>query len=103
MHVAAAAPKYLDRKSVPADLVAKEKEIAVDQARQSGKPDAVLAKIADGKVEKYYQENCLLEQSFIKNPEMTVESYLKDTIAKLGENMGISRFVRFELGRGETV
>ncbi len=102
MHVAAAAPRYLDRKAVPEAVIEKEKEIAIEQARGSGKPDAVLAKIAEGKIVKFYQENCLLEQSFIKNPEMTVESFLKDTVGKLGENMAISRFVRFELGRGES-
>lgn len=101
MHIAAANPRFLDRKSVPAEVVAKEREIFLDQARQSGKPEAVLNKIVDGKVEKFYQEVCLLEQAFIKNPDITVEAYLKETIAKLGENMMISRFVRFELGRSE--
>jgi elongation factor Ts len=102
MHIAASNPRFLNRQAVPADVVAKEREIFMDQARQSGKPEAVLSKIVDGKVDKFYQENCLLEQSFIKNPDSTVEGYLKDTIAKLGENMQISRFIRFELGRTES-
>ncbi len=102
MHIAASNPRFLSRQAVPADIIAKEREIFMDQARQSGKPEAVLSKIVDGKVDKFYQENCLLEQSFIKNPDSTIEGYLKDTIAKLGENMQISRFIRFELGRTES-
>lgn len=102
MHVAASSPRFLNRQAVPAEVVAKEKEIFMDQARQSGKPENVLAKIVDGKVDKFYQEVCLMEQPFIKNPDVTVEGYLKDIISKLGENMMISRFVRFELGRTES-
>jgi elongation factor Ts len=99
MHIAAANPRFLDRASVPADVISKEREIFMEQARQSGKPEAVLGKIVDGKIEKFYGEVCLLEQAFIKNPDITIEAYLKDMVAKLGENMMIKRFVRFELGR----
>jgi elongation factor Ts len=99
MHVAAANPRYLDRASVAPEVLAKEKEIFLDQAKQSGKPEAVLPKIVDGKIEKFYQEVCLLEQAFIKNPDTTIQAYLKEVSSKLGENMQVSRFVRFELGR----
>jgi elongation factor Ts len=101
MHIAAANPQYLDRSQVPENVLAKEREIFMDQARQSGKPENVLGKIVDGKIEKFYGEVCLLEQPFIKNPDITIEAYLKDMVSKLGENMVISRFVRFELGRAE--
>ncbi|MDB5036958.1 MAG: Elongation factor Ts [Bacteriovoracaceae bacterium] len=101
MHIAAANPRYLDRAAVPEDVIAKEREIFADQAKQSGKPEAVIAKITDGKIEKFYGEVCLLEQSFIKNPDITIGAYLKDMISKLGENMMISRFTRFELGRAD--
>ncbi len=101
MHIAAANPRYLDRAAVPAKILDKEREIFMDQARQSGKPEAVLPKITEGKIEKFYQEVCLLEQSFIKNPDVSIQTLLKETIGKLGENMNISRFVRFELGRKE--
>lgn len=98
MHVAAANPRFLNRQAVPESVLAKEREIFMEQAKGSGKPANVLGKIVDGKVEKFYGEVCLMEQAFIKNPDLTIEAYLKETIAKLGENMMISRFVRFELG-----
>lgn len=99
MQVAAANPIYLNRESVPAEVLQKEREIAKEAARASGKPEGVLEKIADGKVEKFFSEVCLLEQSFIKNPDLTVQSLLKETVSKLGENILVSRFARFELGR----
>lgn len=102
MHIAAANPRFLDRASVPADVLSKEREIFTEQARQSGKPENVLPKIVDGKVEKFYAEVCLLEQAFIKNPDVTIEGYLKEMVSKLGENMMISRYIRFELGRAES-
>lgn len=102
MHVAAANPRFLNRQAVPAGVLAKEREIFLEQAKGSGKPENVLNKIVDGKIEKFYGEVCLMEQAFIKNPDMTIEGYLKETIAKLGENMMISRFVRFELGETQS-
>lgn len=102
MHIAAANPRFLNRTSVPDGILAKEKEIFLEQARGSGKPENVLQKIVDGKIEKFYAETCLMEQSFIKNPDINIEAYLKETIAKLGENMMISRFVRFELGETQS-
>ncbi len=101
MHIAAANPLFLNREQVPQANLAKEREIFMDQARQSGKPEAVLGKIVDGKIEKYYAEVCLMEQSFIKNPDITIEQYVKETVGKLGENMQVNRFIRFELGRSD--
>jgi elongation factor Ts len=103
MHIAAANPRYLNRQAVPGDVLAKEREIFMEQAKTSGKPENVLSKIVDGKIEKFYADVCLMEQSFIKNPDVTIEVYLKETIGKLGENMMISRFVRYELGESQSV
>lgn len=99
MHIAAANPRYLNRAAVPESVLAKEREIYLEQAKQSGKPANVLDKIVDGKIDKFFTEVCLLEQPFIKDPEIAMEAYLKATIGKLGENMAIARFVRFELGQ----
>jgi elongation factor Ts len=99
MHIAATNPSFLKRDEVPASILDKEREILVEQAKQQGKPEAVIEKIVQGRMEKFYAENCLLEQAFVKNPDISIESYLKQTIAKVGENILISRFVRFELGQ----
>jgi elongation factor Ts len=98
MHIAAATPAYLKREDVPAAIVEKEKEIYVAQAKESGKPAAVLDKIVAGRVEKYYAETCLLEQPFVKDPSIIVTDLLSQKIAKLGENISIRRFARFRLG-----
>jgi elongation factor Ts len=100
MHIAAANPQWVSPEEVPADIIAKEKEIAVAQMQASGKPAAVLEKIAEGKIKKFYEDNCLLQQVFVKDPNKTIEQLLKETIATLGENMAIRRFVRFALGEG---
>jgi elongation factor Ts len=100
MHIAAAAPQWVSPEEVPADIIAKEKEIAVAQMQASGKPAAVLEKIAEGKIKKFYEDNCLLQQVFVKDPNKTIEQLLKETIAALGENMSIRRFARFVLGEG---
>jgi elongation factor Ts len=98
MQVAASGPIYLSRESVPPDVVECEKEIYRTQARGSGKPAAVLEKIAEGKLEKFFSEVCLLEQPFVKDPEITVNELLNQTIAKLGENITVRRFTRYRLG-----
>ncbi|HTL12798.1 MAG TPA: translation elongation factor Ts [Bdellovibrionota bacterium] len=98
MHIAAASPRWVFPEEVPADVLAKEKEIAVAQMRGQGKPEAMLEKIAEGKVKKFYDEVCLLKQPFVKNPDKTVEQVLKELIATLGENITLSRFARFVLG-----
>ena len=100
MHIAAASPQWVRPEEVPADVIAKEKEIAVAQMQASGKPAAVLEKIAEGKIKKFYEDNCLLNQAFVKDPNKTIEQLLKETIGALGENMGIRRFARFTLGEG---
>jgi elongation factor Ts len=100
MHIAAANPQYVRPEEVPADVTAKEKEIAVAQMQASGKPAAVLEKIAEGKIKKFYEDTCLLNQVFVKDPGKTIEQLLKETIAALGENIAIRRFSRFVLGEG---
>ena len=100
MHIAAANPKFLRREEVPMDTLNKEKEIAVEVARKEGKPEKVLEKIAEGKVAKYYEEVCLLEQKFVKNPDITIQQMLVEAVAKIGEHITIRRFARFGLGEG---
>jgi len=101
IQVAATNPVAIDRESVPADLLAREKEIYASQAKASGKPEKVLDKIVEGKLAKFYSEACLLEQPFVKNPDITVQDLLNGLIAKTGENIVIRRFVRFQLGDSE--
>jgi elongation factor Ts len=98
MQVAAAAPLVVKREDVPDDVLRKEMEIFRNQAIESGKPEKVLDKIVEGKVEKFYSEVVLLEQAFIKDDKIKVEELLKETIGKLGENMIVRRFARFQLG-----
>ncbi len=99
MHVAASSPQWISPDEVPEDVVAKEKEIYMSQAKQAGKPDQMLEKIADGKLKKFYSEVCLLEQSFVKDTDKSVAELIKEKIAQLGENITIGRFCRFQLGR----
>jgi elongation factor Ts len=101
IQVAASSPVSIDRESVPADILAKEKEIYTVQAKESGKPEKVLEKIVEGKLAKFYSEACLLEQPFVKNPDITIQDLLNELIAKTGENIVIRRFVRFQLGDSE--
>jgi elongation factor Ts len=100
MHIAAAMPQWVAPEEVPADVIAKEKEIAVAQMQASGKPAAVLEKIAEGKIKKFYEDNCLLNQVFVKDSTKTIDQLQKETIATLGENIAIRRFARFVLGEG---
>jgi elongation factor Ts len=100
MQVAAASPQWVRAEDVPPAIMAKEKEIAVEQMKASGKPANVLEKIAEGKVKKFCEENCLLTQPFVKEPSKTIEQLMKETIATLGENITIRRFARFVLGEG---
>jgi len=101
IQVAATSPLAIDRDSVPGDVLEKEKEIYASQANSSGKPEKVIEKIVEGKLNKYYSEACLLEQPFVKNPDITVQDLLNELIAKTGENIVIRRFVRFQLGEAE--
>lgn len=99
LQVAASSPAYVSREDVPADAISKEKSIYEAQAKEMGKPPAAWPKIVDGKLDKYYQENCLLEQAFIKDPSVTVKDLLAQKIAKIGENMNVRRFTRYQLGQ----
>ncbi len=98
MQVAATAPIVVKREDIPEDVLEREKEIFRNQALQSGKPEKILDKIVEGKVEKFYSEIVLFEQPFIKDDKVTIEELLRETIGKLGENMVIKRFARFKLG-----
>ena len=80
------------------DILERERDIYAEQARQSGKPENIIDKMIEGRINKFYQENVLLEQAFVKDPDKTVQDIITDTIAKLGENIVVSRFVRFQLG-----
>lgn len=101
LQVAATNPSYLVKEEVPADILDKEKEILRAQALREGKPEKIVDKIVNGRIEKYYQENCLMEQSFIKDQDITISKLVAEKIAKLGENMVVRRFVRFEIGEGQ--
>lgn len=102
MQVVASSPLYVKREDVPQEVVEKEKAIYRKQALEAGKPEKIADKIAEGKLEKYFQEVCLLEQAFIKNPEITVKHLVDDLMMKTGEKIVISRFVRFQLGEKDT-
>lgn len=99
MHIAASSPKYIAISDVPQDVLDKEKEIYATQARNEGKPEKVIDRIVQGRIEKFYQEVCLLEQPWIRDPEKKIKDLINETIARLGENIVIRRFVRFELGK----
>ena len=100
MQIAAAKPEYVRREEVPADVVEKEKEIIKAQAMNEGKPAEIAEKMVAGRIDKFFKEICLLEQDFVKNPDITIEKLLTDKIANIGENITIRRFVRFERGEG---
>ncbi|SFE17037.1 elongation factor Ts [Paenibacillus algorifonticola] len=100
MQIAAANPKFVRREEVPGDELEKEREILRAQALNEGKPEKIVDKMVEGRISKYYEEYCLLEQSFIKNPDQTISELLNEKINKIGENISIRRFVRYELGEG---
>lgn len=100
MQVAAARPEYVRREEVPAEVIEKEKSIYRAQAEAEGKSAAIVERMVEGRLEKFYKEACLLEQPFIKNPDITVEQLVKEKISKIGENISVRRFARFELGEG---
>jgi elongation factor Ts len=83
---------------VSAEIVAKEREIYAAQAKETGKPEKVIEKIVEGKLKKFFEDNCLLQQPYVRNPDITVADLLNDLIAKIGENISIRRFVRFQVG-----
>ncbi len=98
MHIAASSPRWVSRDEVPEDVVASEMEIYTEQARATGKPDNVLAKIAEGKLNKWYETVILLEQHFVKDPDKTIDDLRRELVGKIGENVEVRRFVRFQLG-----
>lgn len=98
MQIAAVKPLYVKRDDIPQDVIEKEKEIYATQAKATGKPDKVIEKIVEGKLEKFYEEVCLLDQPFIKDSNVKVKDLLTNLIAKIGENIQIKRFVRFQVG-----
>ncbi|MBA5869576.1 MAG: translation elongation factor Ts [Nitrospira sp. CR2.1] len=99
LQVAASSPSYVRREEIPAEIVEKERSIYEAQAKELGKPPAAWPKIVEGKLEKFYQENCLLEQGFIKDPSVVIKDLLAQQIATIGENMNVRRFTRFQLGQ----
>lgn len=99
LQIAASSPAFVRREDVPADTLDKERTIYEAQAKEMGKPPAAWPKIIEGKLEKYFQENCLLEQAFIKDPSVVIKDLLAQKIAKIGENMIIRRFTRYQLGQ----
>ena len=98
MHIAAADPRFIRKEDVTSDVLEKEREIARARALGEGKPEKVLDKIVEGRLQKFYEEVCLLEQPFVKEATLTVGQLVKTKIAKLGENIGVARFVRFKVG-----
>ena len=100
MHIAAANPSYLRREEVPAAELEHEKMVLSEQARNEGKPEKIIEKMVTGRIEKYYKEVCLLEQPFVKDPDKTISDLITESIAKIGENIAIRRFTRYQLGEG---
>ena len=100
LHIAAMNPLYLDDSEIAAADVAKQSEIFAELMRESGKPENIIAKIVDGKISKWKSEVCLVDQTFVKNPDTTIGGLITEQVAKIGENIKIRRFVRFELGEG---
>ena len=98
MHVAALDPRYVRREDVPVEIVERERASNLDQARASGKPENILERIVEGKLEKFFAESCLYEQHFIKDEQLTVRDLIQQAIAKMGENIGVRRFARFKVG-----
>jgi len=100
LQIAASRPEYISREDVPPEVVDREKEILRAQARGEGKPEKVVEKMVEGRLEKFFKEACLLEQPFVKNPDITVKDLLNEVIVRTGENVVIRRFIRYELGEG---
>lgn len=100
MHIAATNPLYITKEEVPAEEVEKEKQILRNQALNEGKPEKIIDKMVEGRINKFYQEICLMEQSFVKNPDLTIGDLVKEQIMTIGENVKIRRFVRYGMGEG---
>lgn len=100
MHIAAAKPEYLNTDEVPVEILEKEKSILRAQALNEGKPEKIVDKMVEGRIAKFYKDVCLVEQPFVKDPDMTIAQMITAKVAKIGENISIRRFVRYELGEG---
>ncbi len=100
MHIAAANPAYINREEVPVAKLEHEKEVLSEQARNEGKPEKIIEKMVAGRIEKYYKEVCLLDQVFVKDTDKTISQLVNESIAKIGENISIRRFTRYQLGEG---
>jgi elongation factor Ts len=98
MHIAAVNPIAVSREEVPADILQREKDIYINQALESGKPQQIIEKMVGGKVEKYLADICLLEQKYVKNPDLTIQDLLNELVGKMGENISIKKFARFQIG-----
>jgi elongation factor Ts len=98
MHIAASGPIAVKKEDVSTEILESEKEIYADQARKSGKPENIIEKMIEGRISKFYQENVLMEQAFVKDPSITINDLVTSMVAKLGENIIIARFIRFQLG-----
>jgi len=101
MHIAASNPKWISLEDVPQSVVDEEKQILKEQAQKEGKPSHIVDRIVEGRIKKFYDRVCLLNQVYVKDQEKTIKDYLQQTIAKLGENIKIHRFIRFELGENQ--
>lgn len=100
MHIAATNPSYLKREEVPTAEIEHEQAVLAEQARNEGKPEKIIEKMVVGRIEKYYKEVCLMEQPFVKDPDKTITDLITESIAKIGENISIRRFTRYQLGEG---
>lgn len=100
MHIAAANPQYLNKEDVPADILQHERDILKAQALNEGKPEKIIEKMVEGRIEKFYKEVCLVEQAFVKDPDKSIKELVLDKTAKIGERIVIRRFTRYELGAG---
>lgn len=100
MHIAASNPLYLDRSQVPDAVLQREKDVLAAQAREEGKPDKVIEKMVQGRIDKFFKDNCLLDQQYVKDPDITVQDLVLQNVAKLGENISVRRFARYEVGEG---
>ena len=100
MHIAAAKPEYVSQQEVPADVIEREKEILIAQSRNEGKPENIIEKMVEGRIKKFYKYVCLLDQEFVKNPEMTIQGLINEAILQIGEKISVRRFTRYEMGEG---
>ncbi|NLC44656.1 MAG: translation elongation factor Ts [Clostridiales bacterium] len=100
MHIAASNPQFLNKEEVPEDVIAKEKEILKAQALNEGKPEKIIERMVEGRIEKFYKEVCLLEQAFVKDTDKTINDIVNSKVAEIGEKISVRRFVRYQMGEG---